>query len=253
MIPELMKNDSVFIYGKHVLEEALASRPETIEKVFLTNKNDQRLIDQIRKAKVTLAIIDERTLPKDIDQTAHHQGVIAIVRADKLVRDFGDFLKKLPVNPNTALVLLNEIQDPQNVGAIIRSAAAFGMAGILIPEHHQSPITGSVIKVSAGMAFRVPLISIGNTNHTIEELKKAGFWIYGLDEDATMPIAMEKFDAPAVFVLGNENRGIREKTREHCDILLSVPMAPNCESLNVASSATVAFYAWSVKHQQALK
>lgn len=243
----------VYIYGKHVLEEALTGKPECIEKVFLTSKDDQRLIDQIKKAGVSISIIDARTLPKGIDPEANHQGVIALVQSEKLLVDFSAYIKDLTINPDTSLALLNEIQDPQNVGAIIRSAAAFGVSGVLIPEHNQAQITASTIKVSAGMAFRIPLVSIGNTNQTIEDLKKAGFWIYGLDGEAKEKLANEKFDAPAVFVLGNENRGIREKTREHCDILLSVPMAPDCESLNVASSATVAFYDWSSKHPKALK
>lgn len=248
-----MKNESVYIYGKHVLEEALASKPEAIEKVFLTSRDEQSLIDRLKKNQTPFSIIDSRTLPKGIDPEVNHQGVIGLLKTDKLIVDFDDFLAGLEISNNTALVLLNEIQDPQNVGAIIRSAAAFGISGVLLPEHNQAPVSSAAIKVSAGMAFRLPLVSIGNTNQTIEKLKKVGFWIYGLDGEAKQKLVEEKFDAPTVFVLGNENRGIREKTLEHCDILLKIPMVKNCESLNVAASATVAFYDWSLKRPNAIR
>ena len=159
-----------------------------------------------------------------------------------------EFAKGLKINNNTALVLLDEIQDPHNVGAIIRSAAAFGISGVLIPEHNQAPITGAVVKVSAGMAFRIPLVAIGNINNTIRDLKKRGFWVYGLDGSSKKSISGESFDAPTIFILGNEAKGIRQKTRELCDALVSIPIDSKCESLNVAASAAVALYAWSAKH-----
>jgi 23S rRNA (guanosine2251-2'-O)-methyltransferase len=102
------------------------------------------------------------------------------------------------------------------------------------------------------MAFRVPLVSIGNVNTTLRDLKDKGYWIYGLAMEGT-PLNEENFDAPSVFVLGNEGAGIREKTLETCDIALSIPMNPRCESLNVAVSAGVVFHSWSQKHPHALR
>src|SRR6185369_57740 len=98
-----------------------------------------------------------------------HQGYIGAIKINKLVRNYGEFMEGLMVTPDTALVVLGEVQDPQNVGAIIRTAAGFGIAGVLIPEHNQAQVTGSVVKVSAGMAFHVPLVSIGNVNDTIRD------------------------------------------------------------------------------------
>ena len=146
-------------------------------------------------------------------------------------------------------MVLGELHDPQNIGAIIRSAAAFGAAGVLIPEHNQGQVTGSVIKVSAGMAFRVPLVSIGNVNSTLEDLKKKGFWIYGFASEGEKKLDEELFDAPTVFVFGNESKGVRLKTMEACDIRLSIPIDKRCDSLNVSASASVALYAWSLKHR----
>jgi 23S rRNA (guanosine2251-2'-O)-methyltransferase len=106
-----------------------------------------------------------------------------------------------------------------------------------------------VVKVSAGMAFRIPLVSIGNVNNTIRDLKERRFWIYGLETGSSQKISDEKFDAPAVLVFGNEGAGVREKTLELCDIKLEIPIDPRCESLNVAASAAVALYAWSARRK----
>jgi len=108
------------------------------------------------------------------------------------------------------------------------------------------------VKVSAGMAFRIPLVTVSNINNTIRDLKKKGFWIYGLEGESKNSMHDEKFDAPTAIILGNEAEGIREKTKELCDVLLSIPMNPSCESLNAAASAAVALYAWSAKHPNVL-
>lgn len=163
------------------------------------------------------------------------------------------FIEGLKITNDTALVVLGEVQDPQNVGAIIRTAAAFGIAGVLIPDRRNAQVNATVVKVSAGMAFQVPLVSISNVNETLRDLKKRGFWTYGLDGAAKQSIHDEKFDAPSAFILGNEANGVRQKTLEVCDIPLIIPMNSKCESLNVAASAAVALYAWSVHHKGALR
>lgn len=253
-----MALDKAYIYGRHALTEALLNAPQVIEKIFLDSSfHDQDLKELIRKKGIQIESLDshtmQRRLREQVQDFGGHQGVLAIIDSSKLMKPYKLFIEELIVNENTSLVLLNELQDPQNVGAIIRSAAAFGVSGILIGEHNQAPVTGTVVKVSAGMAFRVPLISIGNINTTIRDLKKHGFWVYGLAEDAKQLIGKEDFNAPTLFVIGNESRGINEKTREECDVLLQIPMHPKCESLNAATSASLAFYAWSAHHPHALK
>jgi len=248
-----MIRSKTYIYGRHALVEALTHAPKTVEQVFLaTHIHDDVLKGLIRKAGALMSGFPSDTPPRGIDAVAVHQGFIALISTDSLVLPYDEFINKLSVNPDTALVLLDELEDPQNVGAIIRSAAAFGIAGVLLPEHNQAQITGSVVKVSAGMAFRVSLVKIGNVNMTVRDLKEKGFWIYGLDEEAEHPIAKEVFDAPAVFILGNESKGIRAKTRELCDILLAISTNEKCESLNVGASAAIALHQWSLGHPKAL-
>ncbi|MFA6408322.1 MAG: 23S rRNA (guanosine(2251)-2'-O)-methyltransferase RlmB [Candidatus Paceibacterota bacterium] len=251
--PRDTKREKVYIYGKHALVEALTSTPRIIRKVFLApdagDKELHSLLERHNIPKFPLGVSRGKEL---VGRDATHQGIIAVMDPSALLIPFDDFIETLDVKKNPAVVILGEIHDPHNVGAIIRSAAAFGLAGVLIPEHRQAGITGVVVKTSAGMAFRVPLVSIGNVNTTLKVLKEKGFWTYGLAMGGTTALGSEAFDVPAVFIIGNEGAGIREKTLEACDVALSIPMHPRTESLNAAVSAAVVFYEWSRKHPEAL-
>jgi len=251
----MLKGDpKTYIYGKHTVLEALKYAPDgTITEIFLAPSFDEPEITNILKKKKISAFPLSRIQEKEKDiRSAVHQGIAALVSQKKLMREFSEFVEALEITADTSLVLLDELQDPQNIGAVIRSAAAFGASGVLIPGHNQAQVTGSVIKVSAGMAFKIPLVAIGNVNNTIENLKKKGFWIYGLAGGGEQPLCQEQFDASAVIVVGNEAKGIRQKTLELCDIRLSIPIHPRCESLNAAASAAAALYAWSAKHPNAV-
>ncbi len=246
------KKEKVYMYGKHALSEALTHAPRAIRKVFLDpSVKDTHLKELIESANIPCATLKENGASR-VSAGAVHQGVIATLDPSAILVPLESFLKTLDTSKAPAIVLLDEVQDPHNMGAIIRSAAAFGISGVLIPERHQVGITGAVVKTSAGMTFRVPLVAIGNVNQTVRLLKEAGFWIYGLTMAGEHPLAREHFNAPACFILGNEGAGVRKKTRELCDVLLSIPMHPRCESLNVAASGATVFYAWSTQHEEAL-
>lgn len=238
-----------YVYGRHAVKEALLAMPEVIKKMYVAEDVvDVDLGNLLAKAKITPAPLNRNKLPKGMFEDSVHQGVVAVINQDKLMRPYKDFMKTLTITNDTAIVILGEVQDPHNVGAVIRSAAAFGVAAVLIPEHRQAPVTGTVLKVSAGMAFRIPLVSIGNVNNAVRDLKEKGFWIYGLDGEAKQAIHNEAFEKPSVFILGNEAGGIRAKTMELCDIPLKISMHPQAESLNASVSAAVALYEWSKKH-----
>jgi len=204
----------------------------------------QHMYQYVKDQGIKSESFDSRHMPKGVPKDAVHQGVVAEIYQEGIMQDFDDFIKDLDITKQTGLLVLGEVQDPQNVGSMIRSAAAFGISGILIPTHKQAKVNATVIKVSVGMAFRIPLVSIGNVNQSLADLKKAGFWIYGLDGESKQSIVDEVFDAPTVMVVGNEGEGIRKKTKESCDILLSIPMEPECESLNAGTSTAIAMYQW---------
>lgn len=247
----VMDDRYIFIYGKHAVREALAYRPDVVSEVFLHDEMRPTLKSSLLSG-VAVTSFKGDAVPRGVDRNAVHQGMIAKIDREKLVVRFEDFKQSLQALPDAALVLLGEVQDPHNVGAVVRSAAAFGLRGVLIPKHRQAGVTGTVVKVSAGMAFKIPLVEVANANRTIEDLKKMGFFIYGLDGEGDVALPLEDFSKPSVFVLGNEGEGMREKTKEHCDSILSIPIHGRAESLNASASAAVVFYAWSSQHPGAL-
>lgn len=245
--------DKSYMYGKHALREALENAPRVIKKVFFAPEMDDRALrDLVRSRNIPISELKRREAGRIVGEETPHQGVIAVANLDLLMVDFDDFIETANISADTMLVLLDELTDPQNVGAIIRSAAAFGAAGVLMPLHNQAPLTGAVVKASAGMVFRVPVIAIGNVNLTIDRLRDRGFRAYALAMQGPKTVSEEVYDAPSLFIVGNEGKGIRQKTFEHCDVTLRIPMHPRCESLNASVSAAVALYAWSEKHPNSL-
>ncbi|HEY4523209.1 MAG TPA: 23S rRNA (guanosine(2251)-2'-O)-methyltransferase RlmB [Candidatus Paceibacterota bacterium] len=252
-MPKAPTREKIYIYGKHALQEALLNAPRALRKVYLSKENSSpELLSLLGKHKIAAAELGRDRAGELLGKDASHQGVIALVDSASLLISLEQFLTKLDMGTQPAIAILGEVQDPHNVGAIIRSVAAFGLSGVLIPEHRQAPITGAVVKASAGMAFRVPLVSIGNVNHALEVLKKHGFWTYGLSMQGATALPAEPFDVPAAFIVGNEGHGVRQMTLATCDISLAIPMHPRSESLNAAAAAAVVFYAWSTKHPGAL-
>lgn len=239
------------VYGRHAVIGVLNAAPERVQTLYVSSHTEQEFKPVGQRLNVHVQELSPKILKELGEQV--HQGIVARVNMGGVVRDYGQFLNGLEVTNDTSLVLLNEITDPHNVGAIVRSAAAFGAAGVLIPTHNQAPITGTVAKASVGTVFSIPIVGINNESQTIIDLKKHGFWSYGLAMEGKNELGKEKFDAPAVFVIGSEGEGLRQKVREHCDILLRIPMHPRAESLNASVSAGVVLAAWSAQHKGALK
>ena len=247
------KENTIYIFGKNAVLGALQNRPDTIERVFIEKDRgfekgkydafEKKVMDIIHEKKIKVEMASTGDLSRDM-QAANHQGILAKVRVDDLTVSFEYFIENLEIDSNTCLLLLGELQDVQNVGSIIRSATAFGISGILIPEHDQAQVTGVVVKVSAGTAFSIPLVKINNVNNVIEKLKEKRFWIYGLDMVGDKSIYQENFTEATCFVVGNEGDGIRQKTKEACDMLLSIPISANTESLNASVSTAIALYEW---------
>lgn len=239
---------NLYLYGRNPLAEALsADMPGLIEKVFLTPaaEEDTNITGLLQKhdiahTRVTLSEMEHMT-----GRDATHQGVCALLDEHKIYTPLEEALQKAKNSPTRSLfVLLDELQDPHNVGAIIRSAAAFGANGILMPEHDQAQVTSTVIKTSAGTVFSLPIIRIGNINSTLRNLKAAGYWTYALTGRGDTNLETAIFDTPTVLVIGSEGEGIREKTLEVCDFRLAISIDPKCESLNASNAVAVTLYEW---------
>lgn len=242
MIPRY--DNRSYIYGRHAIKEAFLHNPKCLRKVFLgENARDEQFEHDLKLSRIPLQILRPEDTKRMVGD-AVHQGFIAECDPDKLFVNLRDFLASNEFDASSAVVVLDELTDPHNVGAIIRSAAAFGASAVMFPEHNQVQATGAVIKASAGMAFRIPLVRIGNLNQALRALKEKGFWIYGLDMEGKS-ITKEKFTTPVAFVVGNEAEGVHTKTLEHCDITLSIPMSEAAESLNASVATAVTLYEWA--------
>lgn len=248
-----MKAEVEYIFGKHAVREVLRERPDVVVEVHVAaDFSDERILELVDATRKPLKVLNQKNPPRGVSSNAAHQGIVAGILPSRLTVPYKEFKQTLTITPDTALLVLGEVQDPHNVGAVIRSAAAFGLKAVLIPPHNQAPITGAVVKVSAGMAFRIPLVTISNVNAALHDLKESGFWVYGLEGDGTVSTVTEQYPKPTVFVLGNEGSGLREKTKEACDDLISIPIHARCESLNAAAATAIVLASWSAIHPGAL-
>ena len=180
-----------------------------------------------------------RLVPSD----APHQGVVVEVEP---LEDLwlGDVLGDAP--ERATLLVLDQVTDPHNVGAILRSAAAFGAIGIVTQDRHSPPESGALAKAASGALERVPWVRVVNLARALEEIAEAGFWRIGLAGDADMDLGPALGPQRVALVLGAEGPGLRQNTREHCDALARLPISDAVESLNVSNAAAVALYAATV-------
>ena len=242
------QSGAMYLYGKKPLHEAVLFMKRTginpIEEVCITKsaEADPLIMSLLQSNKITYSIVTQSEIENQVGRDVVHQGVLACISEKMLYTSLEEVLSGVSSKDRPLFVLLDELQDPHNVGAIIRSAVAFGADAILMPEHGQVQITGTVIKASAGMNFSIPIVRIGNINTTLLTLKKKGYWAYGLTGEGDTSITTTIFDSPSVIVIGSEGSGISKKTLEHCDFKLSIPISPLCESLNASNAVAVALY-----------
>lgn len=237
------------VYGKHVVNTAIEQAPHSIRQFFVSEQfSDAKLAAKIKRLQVPTHVLPPKRTPGNLPPNINHQGVIAEIDTQALLQPLSSYLKEASLRPDSLFLLLAEVQDPHNVGAMIRSAAGFGVQAVLLPTHKQAPITGAVAKVSAGMAFALPLVRVGNVNQALRELQNEGVRAYGLAGEGAASVYGVSWQQPTVLVVGNEAAGLREKTRASCDELVHIPMHPRCESLNAAAAVTASLAVWRSAH-----
>jgi len=227
------------LWGKHAVAAALDNPDRKLLKAWAT-REAAAFMQFPKDVPVTLA--DVADLARLVPHDAPHQGVVIEVEA--LEDAWLDGI--LNAAPERAMLLvLDQVTDPHNVGAMLRSAAAFGAIGIVTQDRHSPPESGVVAKAASGALERVPWVRVVNLARALEEIGEAGFWRIGLTGDAEMDLK-EALGSPRIaLVLGAEGSGLRPNTREHCDALARLPISSVVESLNVSNAAAVALYAAS--------
>lgn len=242
-------NQNIYIYGRNPIKEALEEEADRVEKIFVRNSvKDNSIADVLSDASAHRIPVSHVPGTKlyELVGSVNDQGIVALMSAIAY-REFGEWIEEVDTSSYPAVLLLDEIEDPHNVGAILRSAAAAGIAAVLVPKHRQAPINATVYKTSAGTAGKIPVVRAGNLNQCIMKLKDAGFWIAGLAMDGEQSLWELEVDRALAFVIGSEASGIRQKTLEHCDYAFSIPMRNGVESLNASVSAALVSYEWNRK------
>ncbi|MBK9169745.1 MAG: 23S rRNA (guanosine(2251)-2'-O)-methyltransferase RlmB [Bryobacterales bacterium] len=229
------------IAGIHPVLEALrASRP--LDRILVVKGvGGQRLQDVIDRARVAGIPVrfEPRTVLDKLAGTAAHQGVVALGAARQYAR-----FEEVSATARL-LVALDGVEDPHNLGAIIRTALAAGSDALVIPERRAAGLSDVVAKAAAGALEHLPVVRVGNLTKTLTELKDRGYWIYGLDERGTSVYHEVAYASPAVIVLGGEGKGLHDLVRRHCDVLVRIPMTGAIPSLNVSVAAGIVLFDWA--------
>jgi 23S rRNA (guanosine2251-2'-O)-methyltransferase len=226
--------------GIHPVYEALKAR-RSLDRVLVAKgaggPRVQEIIDLCRKQGASVRFEPREALDR-VSSGASHQGVVAFAAAHSYL-ELDDVMARARM-----LVVLDGVEDPHNLGAVIRTVNAAGGDAVVIPERRAAGLTETVAKASAGAIEYTPVARIGNVSQALEKLKQAGFWIYGLDERGKQAYDETEFAERAVLVLGAEGKGLHDLVKKRCDVLLRIPMAGQIASLNVSVAAGVVLFEW---------
>ncbi len=231
------------IYGIHAVTESLKARGRAFEWVGIAKeRNDlrlQRVIEECRKNGIAVRFLARPELDRMAGNNSH-QGVVAVTSA-KQYGDVDDILAAKR-GMHSFLVVLDGVEDPHNLGAILRTADAAGADGVVIPERRAASVTPAVTKASAGASEHLPIAKVTNIARTVEELKGKNIWSVGLDERGTQSYDALDYKMDCAIVLGAEGKGLHDLVRKKCDFLVSIPMLGKVPSLNVSVAAAVVLY-----------
>jgi 23S rRNA (guanosine2251-2'-O)-methyltransferase len=227
-------------WGRHAVTAALANPERVVRKMWATR---EALASLDIPPVIPITYADVADLARLVPADAPHQGLVAEV--DPLEDIWlGDLLEQgAGADDRRPLVVLDQVTDPHNVGAILRSAAAFDALGIITPDRHAPPESGTIARSASGALEIVPWVRVVNLARALEEIAEAGFWRVGLTGEATQTFAQAIGEARIALVLGAEGEGMRQNTATHCDELARLPISPKVESLNVSNAAAIALYA----------
>ena len=231
-------NKGVILYGRHAVLSALANPKRLINKILCTKDN----VDELRRlSNVVPQIVEKKEIARLLSSDAVHQGMV--VYCNKLEGWTLDELCDVANNKENCHVLIfDQVTDPQNVGAIIRSAVAFDTLALIMQDKNSPEENGAMAKASAGMIEHLPIVRVTNLSRAIEKLKDVGFWVVGMDGYAQVTIDKMDKNGKIAVVMGSEGKGMRRLVEENCDTTVKLPISPLTESLNVATACAIALY-----------
>lgn len=225
------------LYGRHAVYAALDNPERRFRKLFGTH---EELAKIVIPEGLQVQYGDAQDLGRLVPLDAPHQGLV--LEVEPLETPWLDEVLSDP-DPRAPLVLLDQVTDPHNVGAIIRSAAAFGARAIITQDRHSPPESGALARAASGALEALPWVRVVNLARALEEIAEAGYWRVGLAGEAELTLSQALSPAPVALVVGAEGEGMRLNTREHCDVLAKLPINRAVESLNVSNAAAIALYA----------
>lgn len=231
-----MSDENDIIYGAHPVEEALKNPKRQFVKLTCTLNGAERLRALTQPLGITPEIVNPKVLDRKVEPDAVHQGMI--LEAKALRQPQLDEIEQSGV-----VVMLDQVTDPHNVGAILRSCAAFQVTAVVTTARHSAEASGVLFKAASGAYEHVPFVKVTNLARAMEELRDAGFRLVGLDSEAETVLGAIDKTPPLVLVLGAEGKGLRELTRKNCDVVAKLDFSGAIRSLNVSNAAAVALYA----------
>ncbi len=236
------------LYGKHAVLAALANPDRKIHRLIITPETQENLHFEIQTAlecgsydNIETVTANKRELADRLPSGAVHQGMALEVEALRGL-NIKNIIDLCENDPTATIIILDQTTDPHNIGAILRSAAAFGAAAVVIQDRHAPDITPVMAKAASGALERVALVRVTNLARTMDKAKAAGFWCIGLDGKADTTLGEADLKGRVALVMGSEGSGLRRLTREHCDLLVKVSISGAVESLNLSNAAAIALY-----------
>lgn len=249
-MPSQTPEDTSLIVGRNPVREALERRGGAVEKVMIQQGAGGRAISEIRRlageAGVQVQYAPEARLAK-MARGLNHQGVLAVaapvdyLEVEEMLAGIAPTLDDVRAQ-KPILLLLDQIQDVYNFGAILRSAVAAGVAGVIVPQHDMAPLNAAALKASAGTATRLPIARVTNLADVIYQLKERGYWVVGAAADGELSMWEMDWDRPVALVIGSEGRGMRPRVAGECDHRVSIPMRGPAESLNASVAAGILLF-----------
>ena len=234
----------MYVYGIHPVEEVLRRDPDQITEIAVDGDLSDAQFKQIADEVYRRGLPIRRVSGDELDRLAdggNHQRIAAGISAFPY-RQLRGVLDELPEEGHRCILALAQVQDPGNLGAILRSAAALEVDAVIIPKHRAAHVTPAVVRASAGMAFHLPVVRVTNLARALRDLKEEGYWVVGTVAEDAQPMWTMDWELNAAIVMGGEHQGMRPGVEKECDFRLSIPMSPHTESLNVAAATAITLY-----------